>query len=276
MSIRGFLGRALHKGRIRRQDRDARRRLLHRRLLGHESLEDRRVLTTLFWQGDVDNSFSTAGNWNTAQDGTGSDQAPVDMDVLVFDTNTVGIASFTPNNDIVGLANVEIQIVDDSAANAFTIGGNGVTLAAAGITRTGTDGSVNFLSLPVTLTAAASVTNNTATGTNLDLGAIDTAGFTLTSQGSGTTEISGVVSGAGGITVNHSGSSGLILSGNNTHTATIANDDPSRTCSYVRQTFQVDRRVAVVAVDRVGGRVVIASQVSDGENVRAGGKVDRQ
>ncbi|NOX54840.1 MAG: hypothetical protein GXP27_10460, partial [Planctomycetes bacterium] len=182
-----------------------------------EVLEDRTLLATLYWQGDVDTNWSTAGNWNTLQDGTGLDQAPANNDTLVFDNSTTGLANFTSNADI-SLTGITIQIVDADVTNDFTIQSNaGVTigLAAAGITNNQTSGTATTISIETLSLAGATSITNTA-GTLNVTSAITNGGNLLTVDGAGTTTLSGVTSGVGGLTKNGTGS--LTLSGNNTYT----------------------------------------------------------
>ena len=95
------------------------------------------VPTTLYWQGNVDNAWSTPGNWSAGG-------APLDGDTLVFDTATAGFAdNFTPSNDLVGLSLGSIHVVDDSTTGDFVIDGNAVTIAD-GITTSGSTGAVVF------------------------------------------------------------------------------------------------------------------------------------
>ncbi len=65
---------------------------------------------TLFWQGDVDSNWSTAGNWADDIDGNDNGSTPASNDLLVFDTNTIGfVGNFVSTNDIVGLTDIEMQ-----------------------------------------------------------------------------------------------------------------------------------------------------------------------
>lgn len=156
---------------------------------------------TLYWQGDASNLWSVAANWNTAQNGAGSDQVPANADVLVFDTNTPGVGNFANNNDLVGLTDIEIQIVDDDA-NDFSISGNSIELAANGIIQTTTNGFTR-ITTPFTLAAPTTFTN---IGNNRIViqGDIDNAGHLLTFGGTNRINFDGVLSGAGGLTLNTS------------------------------------------------------------------------
>lgn len=178
-----------------------------------ETLEDRRLLTTLFWQGDVNSNWSEAGNWNTLQDGTGTDQAPqaANNDVLIFDTNTPGVGNFANNNDIVGLTGIEIQIVDDDA-NTFNISGNSLGLAANGISFTSSNGNA-LVSTPLTLAEPTTVVETGFAG-RLTLSGNITNGGNLLNLLSGAISVQGQISGAGGLA---SSASSVILSAANTY-----------------------------------------------------------
>ncbi|NOX55003.1 MAG: hypothetical protein GXP27_11320, partial [Planctomycetes bacterium] len=224
-----------------------------------ETLEDRTLLSTLYWQGDVDTAWSTAGNWNTAQDGTGSDQAPTDGDTLVFDTSTVGLASFVSSADL-SVTGITIQVVDADAGNDFTIQSDaGVTigLAAAGITNNQTAGTATTISIETLSLAADTTFTNTAGMLNIS-SAITNGGNLLAVDGAGTTTLSGVISGTGGLTKNGTGS--LTLSGNNTYTGDT---------TLNAGTLQVTGGIAGALVINANGNIQLTNnggnlQVSDG------------
>ncbi|MCA9248489.1 MAG: hypothetical protein KDA42_15295, partial [Planctomycetales bacterium] len=159
-----------------------------------EPLEDRRVLATFTWQGDVSNDFSNADNWEEAAAPTaGTDHT------LIFNTGTPGFNSFAPNNDIAGLTGITIEIVDNNAGFDFTIGGNAIGLAAAGITNGGSEVGVTSINTPLTLTADSQFDNN-AGGLGI-LQAVDNGGNLLTiNDGGGLTALFGAIGGAGGLT----------------------------------------------------------------------------
>ncbi len=195
------------------QSRRLRQRNSSRRRLRVECLEARRVLATLFWQGDVDTDWSTVGNWADDIAGTDTGSTPANDDVLIFNTNTVDFNSFTADNNIAGLSGIEIQIVDDSAGGDFTLGGAvsvGVSTtgdSTIGITNSGSDVGGTTINTPLSLSADATVTNNVPSVTdslNLD-GDIDTAGNRVTVAGAGQTSLQGLLSGTGGLSKNDTG-----------------------------------------------------------------------
>lgn len=182
-----------------------------------ESLEARRVLATLFWQGDAANTnWGTAGNWADDLAGTDTGALPANGDTLVFNTNTTGFASFTANNNLAGLTGIDIQIVDDSGAGDFTIGGvSAVSLSGSGITNGGTTVGTTTINTPLLLGAPATITQNS--GLLRVGGTINNNGNLLTvSESGGISQFTGVISGAGGLTVN----GGATLAANNTYGGT--------------------------------------------------------
>lgn len=184
--------------------RTSRRASRTRRLarLGLEVLEDRTVLSTLHWQGDVSTAWSDLNNWQEAQ-------APVDSDTVVFDTATPGFTSFSSDNDISGLDLAGISIVDAATGN-FNITGSAVTLAGGGLTHNQTGGgSATILNLSsITLAAAASFTNS-AGGLTVT-SPIANGGFTLTLDGASLlTILDGALSGGGTLVKQGSGTARL-------------------------------------------------------------------
>ena len=146
----------------------ARRRRLpkpKRCCFGLERLEDRVVLTTSTWSGNVSNLWSAAGNWDTLPT-TGSN--------LVFPT---GAANLTNTDDLTSV----------TSYGSLTLSGGGYTIGGTtGVTFTSIDTSQstgsNTVSLPIDLSSPATV---------------NTGGSTLT--------LSGVVSGSAGLTKEGSG-----------------------------------------------------------------------
>ncbi len=82
-----------------------------------------RLPGTVHWQGDVDDNWSTPGNWL-------EDWAPIDGDTLVFDNKTAGFAdNFGPTNDLTGISLDQITVFDDTSAGSFVLWGNGIELS---------------------------------------------------------------------------------------------------------------------------------------------------
>ena len=108
----------------------------------------------------------------------------------------------------------------NAGSNLLSFGGSGTTtiLGTAGLTNV-VGATVNSgagpvtVSAPVTLSGAATFTNN---GSNmLSVGAVNMGSNSLTVTGAGSTVVSGVISGSGSVTMNGSGM--LTLSGSNTY-----------------------------------------------------------
>ena len=200
----------------KRQLRRSRQRISSRRRLRLESLEARRVLATLFWQGDVSTDWSAVGNWADDIAGTDTGNVPDGDDVLVFDDNTGDFNSFDANNDIVGLTGIEIEINDSSAAFDFTLGGpQSVGLGAAGIANGGSESGFTVINMDLTLAADTAI--NHGAGTVLALnGTIDNGGnlLTITNASGSQTDLNDVISGAGGLTMS---GGGTVLNANNTY-----------------------------------------------------------
>ncbi len=114
------------------------------------------VPRTRHWQGDVDNNWSTPGNWL-------EDLAPIDGDILVFDTATSGFAAnYSPTNDLTDLRLDSISIVDDSGSGDFALGGNAITLNA-GLTTAGTSGIAHIDLAGIALNGSQTFTMDIAT-----------------------------------------------------------------------------------------------------------------
>ena len=158
-----------------------------------EPLEERSLLATLNWVGDVDANWNTnsAGNtnWNT-------NTLPADGDTLIFDGTG---ANFVQNNDTPALNSYTLQFT----AGGYTIGGNPITLDNAGTDISSTAGT-NNINTPFTMVL----------GTELDIG------------GTATVVTGGVMSGSGGLTKLGTGTLNLnainTYTGNNLISAGIA------------------------------------------------------
>ena len=142
------------------------------------------------WGGNSSVNFSDSLNWS------GSNPTPLSGDAWVF--GAAGSSGLTLNNDLTAL-NAVAGITFNSGASAFTLGGNAITLTG------------NVLNSSTVLE-----TINTA----IDTTAVRT--FTTTTAG-GNIALGGVLSGAGGITVDTTftgattGTGVVTLSGTNTY-----------------------------------------------------------
>jgi hypothetical protein len=173
--------------------KSSRDRALFRRLLV-ESLEERRVLATLTWVGDVPGAgnnvlwgANNAGNTNW-KDEADADALPADGDTLVFDGSG---ATFALTNDIANLDNLTLQFTD-AVAGDYSIAGNTIGLAAAGITSNVTAGAGVTITAALELDAAA-VSVTSAAGELALGGGISGAATLNVLAGGGTVSLGGGV-----------------------------------------------------------------------------------
>src|SRR4051812_19516396 len=189
----------------RLQDRNRKQR----RNLFLERLEDRSLLATMLWSGlGANQNVSTPANWV-------GNVAPQQDDSLVF---PAGIANKSATFDPASAARYRTITISDG----YTLGGSNAITLLEGVTFNSSSASAT-VSVPLTLGAAASIysanVTNSVTGDpklnlagNLDLG----LGQTLTTDGKGDINITGIVSGTGGSGITKLGDGTLILGGPNT------------------------------------------------------------
>ena len=152
--------------------------------LGLEPLEDRRLLSVMFWDGaGPDKNWSTAANW-------AGGIAPSAGDSLIFPT---GVTQTSANNDFAAGTTFGSIVI---AGSGYTLSGHAVALQA-GLSDSGGGASV---SLPITQDAAQRIVN-TSGGTPTLNGAINENSFPLTLEADGSTSMMPAV-GSGQITVN--------------------------------------------------------------------------
>jgi autotransporter-associated beta strand protein len=158
---------------------------------------------TRTWTGAGGTDYwSSSANWGGIPPAAGDD--------LVF----AGSTRLTPYNDITpGTAFNSITF--NPGSGPFTVGGNAIALTggAAAIANNAT-GGVMVLNLPITFNAAPTISQ--AAGGMLDLGGPLNAGaYNTTCDGPGNLDISGALSGTGGLIKNGAGA--LKLNGANTY-----------------------------------------------------------
>jgi autotransporter-associated beta strand protein len=161
-----------------------------------DTLEERVVPASVFWLG------TAGGNWNSdswAASAVGpavTGLRPHNGDTLSFDNtlanfNNVAV-SFAPSNDLTGLTNLTLQISNTSLLHDFSLTGNGIDLAAGGITSSDVSGTGVTVGMPLTLNAgASSVTFTTTLGTlNVTATVAGGAATELQKLGAGTLTLS--------------------------------------------------------------------------------------
>jgi autotransporter-associated beta strand protein len=165
-----------------------------------DSLEERVAPATDVWSGasPVDGNWATAANWVGGA-------APSPGDDLVFPG---GAARLTANNNFTAGTNFNSITV---AGAGYTLQGNRVTLQAGLSITTAVANNTTTVKLPLQLGADQTFTSNYhATTLNLQ-GTLDTNGYTLTVDGSGTTTVSATVTGAGNLAKNGPGTLNLTV-----------------------------------------------------------------
>ena len=137
---------------------------------------------TCIWNG----GHATLNDWTQADNWSGA--APVALDALQF----AGSTRLAPNNDFANGTSFS-SITFNSGAGAFTLGGNRILLNGDI-----TNGSGNLQTVTMAMTLSAP--------------------YTVTSTGTGSIILSGIIDGTGGVT--KSGAQTLTLSGANTYSGT--------------------------------------------------------
>ena len=181
------------------------------------------------------------------------------VDSLVFEGNT----RLNPNNNIAGLT--VNQVTFGPTAGAFTLSGNGFTLNS-GIVQNSPE--EERMATPLTL--GASQTWQAAAGALL-LTVVDLGAATLTVAGDHVVDVSGTVSGTGGLT--KTGAGQLWLHGANTYaggtivsagTLVVANSAGSGTGSGA---VTVDAGATLKGGGRIAGNLSVAGTVAPGLSV---------
>jgi autotransporter-associated beta strand protein len=189
-----------------------------------EALEDRLLLATLHWQGDVQASWSNAANWLESA-------APANGDLLVFDSTTTGFnaapggTGFHSVNDLT-LSDVRLSLVNESSSDGFDLSGNSLTLKnfnpAIDYQGTGTvSARIRLVGLTLAGSTGIAAYNN---GSSLVIESpISNAGFNLNATVQSFSKplfLSGSISGTGGF---NTGSGGIVvLDGANTFTGVVS------------------------------------------------------
>jgi autotransporter-associated beta strand protein len=174
-----------------------------------ERLEDRSLLATMIWQGGSGQNMSTAANWIGGV-------APQQDDNLVFPIS----ANKSITNDFAAGTRFRSITISDGAGGGYNISGNSITLLE-GVTFNASGGSAT-VSVPLTLGASASIFSTTF-GAKLTLsGELELGNQqTLTTDGKGDIDVTGVIKGTGGSGITKLGDGTLTLGGPNTSANTF-------------------------------------------------------
>ena len=168
-------------------------------------------VATYTWDGGgADNNWMTAANWV-------GDVAPTGDENLVFagSTRTSPVNNFTAGTSFKSIS-------FSSGASNFTLSGNAFTLSggATAITASNTSNTMTINNNITINTADPTIT--TSTGGSLTIaGTIANGGYLITVAGTGTTTMSGVISGTGGLTIYTAIDNLTVASGVNTFTGIV-------------------------------------------------------
>jgi autotransporter-associated beta strand protein len=178
-----------------------------------ELFEERRLLTALYWQGQVDSFWGTSGNWSLDAIGTPTGALPVNGDTLIFDSTTAGLARFDSQNNLSPGSGLTLVIDDSDPANKFSLTGNAISLAPVGIDHS-SDSETDFalglsLQTPTSIESRSGLLNIMTT--------VNNGGNLMAVGGQGNVRVSANISGGGGLTKG-AGSGTVELQGSNGYT----------------------------------------------------------
>ncbi len=168
--------------------------------------------TASLWKGG-DGTWANGANWNP-------NFVPADSSDILLDNSTVSTAQAI---DLGAGLNRKVRSVQIDAPFAYTLNNGtlefqtGSFTGASGLFLTSTNGAAasQTVNSNLLLDNAIEIKNSTTSTLNIK-GNVNTNGYKLTLDGTGTTALStGVISGAGSVVKNDSGT--VILSGNNTY-----------------------------------------------------------
>lgn len=158
-------------------------------IIGPGNLQVTSGISTGLWTGNgADNNWSTGGNWD-------NNAVPIFPHSVTF----AGNAQLANNNDLSGITVSGITF--DSAAGAFTVGGNDI-LFSGGIGFNGNPPVPITQTINLGMTFSADQTFNLPTNGNLSLGGNLISGNGLVKSGAGTLTLSGAVDTFSALSVN--------------------------------------------------------------------------
>ena len=169
--------------------------------------------STFTWNGaGSDNNWATASNWSggVAPSGNASEN-------IIF----AGSTRLTPNNNFTaGTTFGSISFA--SGAGNYTLSGNALTLTG-GSTAISASNASNTMTINnnITFSTAAPTITSTSGGSLTLVGTIANGGLLITVAGTGTTTLSGVISGTGALTINTAIDNVTVASGVNTFSGVV-------------------------------------------------------
>jgi len=188
---------------------------------------------TYYSKSNIANTNATvASNWNTATDGSGVDATAFTSTNTTFIIQSghqyqAGTGSSTwaggTTNSVVQInpgGALDINSCTISAFSGFTIAGSGILSGSGALYNSGNTSS---FSIPITLSAAATISSYTGGSLTLS-GAITNSGNTLTLDGTTTLTLSGLISGGGGLTKAGTGTA-ILSNASSSYTGTTSIDN---------------------------------------------------
>ena len=180
-----------------------------------------RVAPALYWLGTQGSDWNTDSWTNNFSAAAIPGLRPHSGDVLMFDASHPYFrdspSTFVPDNDLVGLSNLELVVNDASVSGDFVLAGEAIGLGVGGITSfvmSGSGLSLAFGNGGIRLDASTRFFS--LKGLLTIVSDISTASHLLTVTGYGNTAIRGDIRGDGGVMKSSPGT--LFLSGQNTYT----------------------------------------------------------